>query len=88
MALGPRHVLITSATVCCQLRCDSSPYLGGNNVGCLRLTSGLALGPGVFLVNSPSFVADSLITTMGIPPGIAMLLVSKRGEGCGKGSFS
>jgi hypothetical protein len=51
IALGPRHVLITSATVCdCQLGSlaqENVAYLGSNDISGLSFPSGLALRPNI-----------------------------------------
>jgi hypothetical protein len=80
IALGPRHVRITSATVWRQLKAQMRAYLGGDDVGRLRLAALLALGPGVCgQLSSMNVAADVLMTTMGIPPGIAIVEGFERG---------
>jgi hypothetical protein len=54
IALGPKHVLMTSATVCdCQLGSwiyENVAYLGSNDISGLSFPSGLTLRPNIYLL--------------------------------------
>jgi hypothetical protein len=53
IALGPKHVLMTSATVCsCQLGSwiyENVAYLSSNDIGGLSFPSRLTLRPNIYL---------------------------------------